>query len=151
MKYCLIALFIFIATPVWACSCVAPTMEQGALSFNKSDVIVKGIVTEDSMGWGGRKPMIKLTVEDVIKGKNIPEEITIDYNANTAACGNDFTVNEKYVLALYDTRALTLSDDNKRGYGFRVMVSCHQMQIRNYIEHKAILKRQDAKTSRSEI
>ena len=70
MKYFLFAAFVFIATPVWACSCVAPTMLEGAKSFSETDVIVKGTVTEDSMGWEGRRPIITFEIEDVIHHQN---------------------------------------------------------------------------------
>jgi len=136
MRYLFLILFIFIATPALSCSCISPTIEEGEKSYNKSDVIIKGTIIENSNGWQGRKPILKIKVDDVIKGRDIPDQITVDYNPNTAACGNEFIANKGYVLALYDTRTLMLSDDNKRGYGFRVMVSCHQMQIRNYIKYK---------------
>lgn len=125
-----------ISSSAWACSCVAPTMIEGAKSFNTTDIIVKGIVTEDSMGWEGRRPIITFEIEDVMKGQNIPDNITIDYNPSTAACGHNFTVGEDYILALYDTRTINLTDENKRGYGFRIMTSCHQTQVRNYIQNK---------------
>jgi len=129
-------LAIFFSFSALACSCVAPNMEQGTKAYNQSDVVLKGTITNKSDGWEGLRPLITVNVIDVIKGYDIPENLTADYNKNTAACGNNFNVGDDYIIAMFDTRSLILTDENIRGYGFRAMPSCHQYQVRDYIKNK---------------
>jgi len=117
-----------------ACRCVPPSQEQGIKSYNEANVIIKGTVLNASEGFSQLGPIIKIKVNEIIKGKNVPDEIIANYNDVTAACGNIFEVEKDYVIALYDTRSLQLTDSNSRGYGFRVMVSCHQSQVLEYLK-----------------
>lgn len=136
MRFACLSIFLcLLAFPALACRCVAPSMDQGMVSYQEADIIIKGTVTSSSNGFSDTGPMLKIDIIDVIKGDNIPSAITANFNNVTAACGNEFTVGDDYIIALYDTRSLTLSDNNARGFGFRVMISCHQDQIRHYIEN----------------
>ena len=118
----------------WACQCLPPSIEKAKKSYDDADVVIDAKVTNLSGGWGSTSPMVKLQVNTVIKGNDIPKLITADYNENHAACGNDFTVGQTAIIALYDTRSLMVTDANARGYGFRVMISCHQEQVRYYVD-----------------
>lgn len=138
-------LLCFVAMPAWACRCLAPSDDHAMMSYQEADVVVKATITSASEGFSNLGPILKMDVIDVIKGEDIPESITANYNNVTAACGNEFTVEQDYIVALYDTRSLILADSNPRGYGFRVMVSCHQNQIRYYLKNKDITKREESK------
>lgn len=133
--YLLILLSFFIATPVWACKCAAPNNALAKISYDKADIVIKAHAVYTSDGWDDTGPLLKIRVDEVIKGHNIPDEITANYNDHTAACGNYFEQGTDYIIALYDTRSLILTDNNSRGYGFRVMISCEQYQVRHYINH----------------
>jgi hypothetical protein len=118
-----------------ACSCLEPNDKTASESYKKSDVIVKGRIQSASSGWSEMGPMVKIEVIDVIKGNEVPDIITSNYNNFPAACGHDLKAGEEAIFALYDTRSLTVTNNNLRGYGFRMMVSCHQNQVRHYIEN----------------
>ena len=139
----LLSIFSFIAFPVWACSCMAPTEKQAYKAYKDTDIIIKGKILAKSGGWESSGPLIKIDVSDIYKGTNIPDVIMVNYNSNTAACGNHFEIDKDYIIALYDTRSLTLNDENTRGYGFRVMSSCHQYQIQHYFNLQNGNKRTD--------
>lgn len=122
--------------PALACRCVAPNDKLAEQSYNEADIVVNAEILNVSDGWDNTGPLVKMKINSVIKGDEIPDEITANYNDTTAACGNEFAVGEKYIIALYDTRSLLLTANNSRGYGFRVMISCHQNQVRYYINNK---------------
>ena len=126
---------IFISAKVFACSCMEPSKETAIESYNQSDVIVRASVVEVSEGFSSLGPLVRLDVHEVIKGKDIPDFITANYNINLAACGQRFTEGEEVVLALYDTRDVRLRVDNARGYGFRVMISCYQQDVRYFLDN----------------
>jgi hypothetical protein len=139
MKYALslliIMIFCFHALPAMACRCMAPSDELAANSFKEADSVIEATVLSASAGWGSTAPIIKFQVKNVIKGHDIPDLITADYNPNSAACGNNYEIGETVIVALYDTRSLIINDANTRGYGFRVMISCHQEQVEHYVKH----------------
>ena len=134
------ALLFFIPSLVMACGCVAPNRELSQEFFAKTDVIVKGRIISVSGGWSAMGPMAKIEIIEVIKGKNIPEIMTANYNNMAAACGHDLVEGAEDIFGFYDTRSLVIADNNSRGYGFRLMNSCHQSQIRYYLENNKINK-----------
>lgn len=129
-----IIFFCGLAFPAKACECLAPTLEQGKKSYDGADIVIKAKILSVSAGWGSTSPIVKLQVNNVIKGDNVPNIITANYNENHVACGNEFTLNQTAIIALYDTRPLMVTAANMRGYGFRVMMSCHQDQVRYYLK-----------------
>ena len=132
----LFILLCFSPLPALACSCVKPNMEQGQKSFENSDIVIKATVLSISKGFKGSGPMMKLKVDELIKGDNIPDAISVNYNSSLSACGNNYDVGSEYIFALYDTRSVILNPNNTRGYGYRVMISCHQNQVKYYIDHR---------------
>lgn len=128
--------FSLLSVHAIACSCIAPSIEGGRKSFKEADVVINGTIIEKSGGWQSMRPIVKIQIHEIFKGNNIPDIITADYNPSTAACGNELKVNTTYDLALYDTRSIMVTDGNNRGYGFRVMISCHQDQVRYYLRNK---------------
>lgn len=131
----LVLLLSFISLPALACSCMAPNAESAMESYNEADVVVEAKILNTSDGWDNTGPLVKMRIIDVIKGQDILDEITVNYNNVPANCGNEFFEDETYIVGLYDTRSVVLSESNARGYGFRMMVSCHQEGIRYYIKN----------------
>lgn len=119
-----------------ACSCLAPNDKTATDAFNKADVIVKAEVVAASEGFSERGPLLQLDIKEVIKGQDVPDFITANYNLNLPACGHRFEPEQRVTLALYDTRDVELRRDNARGYGFRVMISCYQDQVRYFLEQQ---------------
>lgn len=151
LRLAVVSLFLTLIMPsvAMACQCMPPSDELAQKSFEDSDIVVNGIVTQVSGGWGSQEPMIKLQINTIYKGGNIPDIITVNYNENSAACGNDFEPNQSVTIALYDTRSLMVTEANTRGYGFRAMISCHQYQVRHYVDtmmgKKALTNKQTEK------
>jgi hypothetical protein len=127
-------LFVPVPSIAMACSCLEPNDKTAAESYKKADIIVSGKILSASGGWSEMGPMLKIEVIDVIKGDNIPDIMTVNYNNLPAACGHDLKAGDEAIFALYDTRSLTVTNNNVRGYGFRMMVSCHQYQVKHYLD-----------------
>jgi hypothetical protein len=137
MKIILFAIVITIISSVsaMACSCLAPYDEQAKDAFEKADIIAEFNIINASKGWGSAGPIAQIEPIKIYKGENIPETINTNYNNNVTTCGNILKGQETLLLGLYDTRDIELRADNARGYGFRVMHSCYQGNIRYYIEN----------------
>lgn len=127
-------LFIISASHGWACSCTAPNKDSSKEAFAQSDVVIDAEIISASKGWSEIGPLLKVRSNKIYKGENIPDIMMINYNDHTAACGNQFKSGDNAILAIYDTRSVNLDDNNTRGYGFRLMVSCQQSQVRHYIK-----------------
>lgn len=130
----LIILFTLYAPASHACTCKPIKPSESEKFYNEADAIVTGEIKTISGGFGGQGPMIKMDVENVIKGENIPDLLTANYNIHPHLCGHEFNVGETHTLALYDTRGLGITRENTRGYGFRVMISCFQEAIKKQLE-----------------
>ena len=136
MRFILYTLFmVMISGAAMACTCVQPTTDMAKQSYDDADVVINATIINNSEGWNGAGALLKLKINDVFKGENLPSEIMANYNNNTAACGNNFNEGQDYNLGLYDTRSLILTDANTRGYGFRIMISCVQSQIQYHLNN----------------
>lgn len=121
------------AEAVYPCMCYDYTEKRGAKSFFDADVVIGGDIVKASEGFSNLGPLLKITPVEIYKGNNLPELMTANYNSTPAACGNRFAVGEHYIIALYDTRTIGVQNNNTRGYGFRVMYSCVQDEVRRYL------------------
>ena len=135
-----LVILILIPSFAMACSCVAPKNDLALEYYEKTDVIIKGKIISASGGWSTMGPMTKIEVIEIIKGDDIPHTMTVNYNNLSAACGHDLVEGEENIFAIYDTRSLVITDNNSRGYGFRLMSSCHQIQIRHYLQNNKVNK-----------
>ena len=120
---------------VLACECIPTTDQMAEKSFTEADLVVKATLVSPSPGWGSNSGLVRVHIEEVIKGEeDLPEIITVNYNSNSAVCGHEFTEGQKGIFAMYDTRSIGLTNEGNRGYGFRMLVSCDQVNVRHHVD-----------------
>ena len=131
MRYFVYILFSILFIPVYAmaCTCMPVEANQARAAYDRADIIIKARVMQVSPGWGSNGPLLKAQIIEVIKSDTesdlIPEIISVNYNSNPEACGyTDMMVDKEYIMALYDTRQISLTNANARGYGYRMMNKC---------------------------
>ena len=128
-----VIMVLLTSSTVMACSCPEPTEDQAKAAYADTEVIVRARIIQVSGGWGTMTPIMRLEVIEKLKGDNIPTVMMANYNNNMAACGYDYQEGDEDIIALYDTRDIGLTDNNSRGYGFRVMSSCHAEAVKYFI------------------
>ena len=135
MRFLLVTiLFLFIGVPLaQACKCYPPNNELAEQAYFDADIIIRAKVINPSKGFTQSGPILSVETLEVIKGRDVPNMINMNYNPTLAACGNHFEADDEAIMAVYDTRQLSLS--TARGYGFRLMSSCQQDYVRHYLEN----------------
>lgn len=92
--------FTFSAREIFACSCVlneAPPAEQVKKAYKEATAVFSGKVVEVVRDPDVFFVKVKLRVEKSWKNK-FTDEVTITTASNSAACGFNFEVGEKYLL-----------------------------------------------------
>lgn len=88
------ALMLFTAQPALACSCMPMTRAE---TVKEADAVITGTVTE--VVNQEMLVLAKIDVDDVEKGE-VDEQVTVQSNGQSAACGIGFKQGQKVTLAL---------------------------------------------------
>lgn len=123
-------------TPVaYACKCMSPDLQHGRQAYANAEIVVHARVVLVSKGWNNSGPLATLRVERVYKGDVETEEnLVIQYNSSTSACGLILSEGQDYTLGLY---SMASKNDGRARIGeYRAMNSCEQSNIEFYLNEK---------------
>ena len=96
--YINILFVLLIAGIVFPCSCLEPSPPEEA--YEEADVVLSGTVTSKVLDASGYYFEVSLQTIDVWKG-DVLGEIIVLTEANSAACGYEFQINNDYLIYAY--------------------------------------------------
>lgn len=134
-----------VSMPAWACRCMAPNDELAINAYSEADIVIYAEIINPSKGFAQSGPMVSVKVTDVIKGRDVPENMNLNYNNVTAACGNYYETGQKVLIGIYDNHSVS-ANQSTRGYGYRVMSSCQQAYIQHYVDNPNTIELNQNKT-----
>ena len=117
----------------YACRCMNPNTQSATETYNNTMVVLDAQVQLVSKGWQGSGPLATLKIKNIHKGDlEKDDDIVIQYNPNSSACGMTLKEGETYTLGLYDIRSFGTSKPRVGNY--RTVNICEQMNIRHYLK-----------------
>jgi hypothetical protein len=121
--------------PAYACKCMMPDDAMAQDYYDQADIVLRVKPTEFSKGWNASGPLITFEILETYKtNQELDDTITTKNNPSTAACGNDVQPDTEYVFGFWDLQRQGYTVKNAIGY--RMMHSCAQYGVQNYIKNQ---------------